>query len=245
MFIVGFAIIAICINGVKFNSERQQYAAAVAAQAAQKAQQEVQKQTQQEANARAQQEAQQRQLAADRAAAAQRAAEEAAQAHANYLARYLIPGFSRTPGVQTVAIVAATETGKLNSNIGNALARRFKTANVEITSSFFTSEFVSDGLFTGMFNGSTEQFGKLELAHSLNTIVLARQTVQYSKNPSLENVTTAAMQLDVVLASVSTPGQSQSWTFTASGAGFNNQTARAMAEDRIIKKITDDKKMSL
>ncbi len=245
MFIVAFTILALCINNVKFNSERQQHAAAVAAQATQQAQQEAQKLVQQEAKERAQQAAQQRQLEADRAAAAQRAAEEAAQAHANYLARYLIPGFARTPGVQTLAVVAATETGKLSSNIGNALARHLKTANVEITSSFFTLEFVSDGLFAGMFNGSTEQFGKLELAHSLNAIVLARQTVQYSKNPSLENVTTAAMQLDVVLASVATPGQPQSWTFTASGAGFSNQAARAMAEDRIIKKIADDKKMSL
>ena len=244
MFIVGFAILAMCINGVKYDSDRQQRAMAIAAQADQQAQQEARQQAQQLIQDQAKQEAQKKQLEADITAAAQRAAAEAAQAHANYLARYLIPGFNRMPGVQTLAIVAATETGRLNSNIGNALARHFKTANVETVSSFFTSAFVSDGLFNGMFNGSTAEFGKLELTRSLTAIVLARQAVQYSQNASLENVTTATMQLDVVLASVATPGQSQSWTFTASGAGFNNQAARSMAEDRLIKKIADDKNMS-
>ena len=52
------------------------------------------------------------------------------------------------------------------------------------------------------------------------------------------------MKLEVVRLSVATPGQTQAWTFTANGAGFNNQAAQSMAEERLIKQISDDKKTS-
>jgi hypothetical protein len=195
--------------------------------------------------AQQQQQAQQQQLAIDNAAAAKKAADDAAAARANYLARYLNPGFARTPGFKTLAVVVASENAKLNHAVGVALANHFKNGNVETVSSFFTPEFVSDGLFAEAVNDPTRLFSKLELARSLDAVVLARQTVSYTKTPALDNVISATMQLEVVLTPVAAQGQSQSWTFTAYGSGFSTTAARAMAEERLIKQISNDTKMSL
>jgi hypothetical protein len=218
VFIIVFAIIALCLYSAKHRNW---------------------KDTQSTASQEQIQEAQQR------AAEARMAAEDAAAKHAAYLARYLNAGFSRKPGVQTVAIVVASENGRLNPSVSTALASHFQNGTVETISSFFTPEFVSDGLFNDVFNGSTSVFNNLELARSLNAVLLARQTVQISKDASMENLVSANMQLEVTLVSVATRGQSQSWTFTANGAGFNTQAARQAAEERLIKQIAKDTRMSL
>jgi len=174
----------------------------------------------------------------------QKAFQDAAAEHASYLAQYVNSGPARRPGVEAVAIVAASEDGKLNRAVTAALVNRFQSEPVEIAHSFFKPAFVSDGLFNDAFAGTGDIFNKLELAKSLDALLLARQEVRYSSNPSLENVITATMQLNVVALPVTGQADSKSWTFTASGAGFKQEEARAMAEQRLIKQITTDTNMT-
>jgi len=183
--------------------------------------------------------------AAEAAAASQRAIQEAAAKHAQFLARYLNPGFARKPGMEMVAIVVASEDGRLNRTVSAALTDHFKSQNAEILSSFFTPEFVSDGLFNTVIGGSGDLSRQLELANTLDSLLLARQQVQYSTNPDLLNVITANMQLEVALMPIAGNAQGQSWTFTANGAGFNRAAARQLAEERLIRQIAKDTKMSL
>jgi hypothetical protein len=152
---------------------------------------------------------------------------------------------TRKPGARTAAVVVATEDGRLNRTVTAALASRFTGEAVQILPSFFKPEFVSDGLFNNTFNGSEEISEKLELAHSLDTLVLGRQDVQYSENPALDNVITATMRLNVAFLSLSSKGDSQKWAFTSYGPGFTKEVARQRAEERLIKQITADTKMSL
>ena len=181
----------------------------------------------------------------DAAAEQAKAVQAAATGHAEYLARYLNSGFNRKPGSETVAIAVASENGTLNRAVTAALISRFQSGPVQILSPFFKPEFVSDGLFNDAFTGSGEILNKLELSKSLDGLLLARQDVQYSTNPSLQNVVTATMQLKVTVVPVSGRGDGKTWTFTASGPGFTKEVARQAAEERLIKQIADDTKMSL
>jgi hypothetical protein len=184
-------------------------------------------------------------VAAEEAEGRQRqAAQEAVEQHARFLARYINPGFSKASGKQTVAVIVVTESGKLDHTVNSALSRHFQGSGAEVVSSFFTPEFVSDGLFNNIFNGSTDPIRKLELSNSLDAILLARQTVQYSTDPSLENVMSAHLQVEISLVPVSGNMQSQAWTFSANGAGFRQSDARSMAEERLIKQISTDTKMT-
>jgi hypothetical protein len=181
----------------------------------------------------------------EQAAAAQKSATDAAAEHSRFLARYLNAGFPRTPGNGTLALVVATENGQLDHPVGTALANHFKSGNVEISTSLFKPEFVSDKLFANVFGGSTEILNKLELANSLDALLLARETVQYSKDSSLDNLISANMQLEIQVVPVAGNIQNQSWTFTANGAGFSQAEAKSMAVERLIKQINNDTKMSL
>jgi len=73
---------------------------------------------------------------------------------------------------------------------------------------------------------------------------LARQTVQYSSDPSLENVITATMNLEIEVLPVAGRGQTQKQLLTASGAGFKNEAARDMAMERLLKDIAKNPKLS-
>jgi hypothetical protein len=187
----------------------------------------------------------QQQRAMENEAAARKAAQDAAAEHAQYLARYVNPGFSRKAPGQAVAVAVASENGILNRAVTAALESRFQRESVRILSPFFKPAFVSDGLFSDAFIGSSEVFNKLALANSLDGVVLAQQNVRYAQNSALENVTTAAMQLKVAVMRASDQGGGTTWTFTAYGPGFTKEVARQVAEERLIKQITADTNMSL
>jgi hypothetical protein len=178
-------------------------------------------------------------------AAARKAADATATERAKFLARYLNTGFSRTPGSEMLAVVVANEDGKMDQTVSTAFANHFKTNNVKIFTSFFTPEFVSDKLFASVFDGSTEVFNKLELVNSVDALLLARKTVQFSKTASLNNLITANMQLEVQILPIAGNGQNQSRTFTVNGAGFSQTEAATMAEDRLVKQIASDTNLSL
>lgn len=183
--------------------------------------------------------------AAKNTAAAKAAAEEAAAERAAFLARYLNGNPTRQAGKQGVAIVVENENGKLNPAATTALAHRLQSETIQTFPSFFTSAFISDGFFDDALVSSDELFRKLDLASSLSALVLAREDVQYSKNAALENVITATMRLDVTVVPVVGQANPMTWTFTAYGPGFTKDIARGMAEERIIKQISSDTKMSL
>ncbi len=178
-------------------------------------------------------------------ATVQQALQNAAEHHARYLARYLDADFARKPGIGTVAMVVVSENQKSNPALIPTLATHLKTDAVEILPGFFRPEFISDNLFTETFKGSTDAINKLDLAKSLDALLLARQEVRYTTNASLENVITANMRLEVLLLPVSGKAQGQAWAFTANGAGFKPQDARSLAEERLIKQIASDQRMSL
>jgi hypothetical protein len=183
--------------------------------------------------------------AQDAAIARANAIQEKAERHAQFLAHYLTASLPQTTGNKTAAIAVASENGTLNSVVTAAIADRFKKEPVQIISSLFKPAFVADGLFNEAFDGSGEVFNKLDLANSLDGAVFARQDVQYAKNPSLQNVITATMQLKVAVMPVAGQSDGKTWTFTAYGPGFTKEVARQAAEERLIKQITTDTNMSL
>jgi hypothetical protein len=214
---------------------RQQQESQIAAQKAAEEKEQLQKQREADAL----------QATKDAEIARQKAAEEAAAEHAQYMARYLDSSFVRKPNIETVAIVAVSEDGKWDSNIGDALSHHLKANGIEILPSFFKTEFISDGLFNSAFGGIGDLSQKLEIGKFVDGVVLAREQVRYSQNPSLENVTTADMSLEISVLSVSATVQNQTRTFTATGAGFKNENARASAEERLVKEIMSDTNMTL
>ncbi|MGD0206151.1 MAG: hypothetical protein ABSC89_00865 [Verrucomicrobiota bacterium] len=186
------------------------------------------------------------QKAAQNAAAErERAVQDAAHEHRIFLEKYVDTGITKTARNQLIAVAVASEYRSMNHAVAAALVTRFKTDHVQLTDSFFKPELVTDGLFNSVFNGSSDLFNKLELAKSLDALLLARQDVQYSTNKDLDNTITANMRLEVVTLPVAGQAESQEWTFTANGIGFRPAEARMQAEERIIKQIANDTNLSL
>jgi hypothetical protein len=186
--------------------------------------------------------------AADEKAQADRTAkarEEAVANHSADLARYLNGTVSKKPGIASVAVAVASEDGALNRHIGEALARKFQGKAVEMFPSLFTSEFLSDGLFSDTFSGSRAALARLDLLNSLDGLVLGHETVEYSQNPSEDNTFTAHLKIDVTTMPTATTGNGETWTLSANGVGFHRDDARSMAEDRVIKQIAADTNMVL
>lgn len=172
------------------------------------------------------------------------AQESAAAQRAAFLARYLNSGFSRRPGVKMIAVAVVTENGQLNSVLNSFIADRFKANSASVLNSVFRPAFVADGLFTNALANSLDVIDKLELSRFLDVLLLGCQSVQYSSDPSLENVITANMRFELIAISIAN-GQNRSWAYNANGAGFKQGEARAMAEERLLRQIAKDKTLSL
>ncbi len=167
----------------------------------------------------------------------------AALEHARYLDRYL--NSNQRLGSKMLIIASVSEDGKIDRGLNAALTRRFKNDFPEIASGFFNPEFFSDGLFNQMFDNPDAIIKKLELANRAYAVLLAREKVDYTSDPALENVMSAHLNLEIVAFRVGENGQSDSWNFGANGAGFKRAEARSLAQERLIKQISSDTKMSI
>jgi len=237
-FIVFFSVIALAINSVQFHKIEQ-----ARAMQQQVFQQQQQAQADVEKQAEAQKAAQQ--TAAAHEQSIKQAAQEAAAKHAQYVAHYVNPDFSKTAGTESLAVLVVKQDGRFDPTICTAIANHFKSGAVSISTSVFKPEFVSDKLFAKVFDGSTDILNKLDLANSFDALLLAKETVEYSKSPALDNLITANLTLEIQMVPVSANIQNQSWKFTSNGAGFSQTEAVSMAEDRVEKQISNDTKMSL
>ncbi len=229
-----FACLVAAIAGViiffKFSqdnrrAERQQQQAEIQKQQAEQQRQEAERKKQEKAER-------------------QRLADAVAAEKEKYLG-YVNTNIMRNSGEEMIAVACASETGTMNSAIGDALATHFKRDHVKFVFSFFRPTMITDGSFDAIFTGSKDTFKKMELEKSLDGLLLAKQDVQYSKNEALDNVITADMHVQIVTLPVTGQIESQSWTLSAKGTGFNNADARMQAEERIIKQINVNTNMAL
>ncbi len=175
----------------------------------------------------------------------QKALQSAAAEHERFLTKYVNTNITKRAGSQMVAVAVVSETGTMNHAIGAALVKHFQREGVQLTDSFFKPELATDGLFATAFKGSSDLFNRLELAKNLDALLLAHQIVQYETNSELNNIVTAAMQLEVVALPAAGQIESQSWTFSANGAAFRPADARMQAQERIVKQIETDATMTL
>ncbi len=160
-------------------------------------------------------------------------------------AKYINSEIDRLPNVTLVALLVATDNRRIDKSLTRALSSHFHTEDIQITDSFFNPEFVADGLFNDLFSDSRNVINKLELERSIDGLILGRESVSYTTNTSLENVISAETTLDVMVRGMKAGSQSESWTFRATGAGFTPNAAKAMACERIFKKLNVETNMSL
>jgi hypothetical protein len=233
-FIIFFSVIALAINSLQFHQVER----------ARAVQQQVFQQ-QQQAQVDAEKKMEEQKAAQQAEAARVQAIQQATVRHAQYVAQYVNSSFSKTTGTESLAVLVVNQQGQFDDAICTAIANRFKSGAVSISTSLFKPKFVTDNLFDNLFGGSTDILNRLDLANSLDALLLAKEAVEYSKSPALDNVITAHLTLEIQLVPVLGSTQTQSWKFTSNGAGFSQTEAVSMAEDRIIKQISNDTKMSL
>jgi cell division protein FtsB len=227
LFIGVMAVVAIVIYLPRYAREQRQVQEALQQQQAAENQAATQEKTR---------------IAAQNAAAA---TQSAAAERARYIGRFLNAGFARKPGLKNIAVAASTD-GEPDRPVATALASRLKDENLVLFTSFFKPSFIADGLFSNVFGGSLESVGRLELTNTLDALLLAQQQVQYSTNGAdVNNIITAHTRLEVAFFPLDMMRREQSWTFAANGAGFSPGEAQKNAEERLLKQIAGDTKMSL
>jgi hypothetical protein len=177
------------------------------------------------------------------AVAAKEAAEARAVAREAFLARYINAPTNRQPGTKLFGVVVAMDNRELNRPFATVIAKHIRSEKLTTATSVFTQKFVADGLFAEAFQGSQDILNRLELRKILDALLLARQTIGYSTNSSLQNVITANIQLEILMLPISEEGESQSWKFIANGVGFKPAEARLMAEERLINELTNETNM--
>lgn len=153
--------------------------------------------------------------------------------HEAYQSRYL----GEHNAHYSISVTVADENGQLNEFLGYILCTLLNTNGIITTASLFTTNFVADGLFDQMLGGSKEAFDGFELTNIVRTIVLARQSVEYSTNSTFDGTVTAKMTLKIRAFSTATFRLLFADNIIAIGAGFTQFEAQKMAEERILDKI--------
>jgi hypothetical protein len=158
----------------------------------------------------------------------------------DFLKRYLLNrSFINRAESQEIAVLVVDENNKVNHEITRKIKSKLKTMRLNVTTSFFTGQFVSDGLFQKIFEGNAGEVRNLELLKHLDHIVLCKKTVKFTENPEMQNMITAQTVIEIHIISAKSGVIEESFTESEVGAGFSKATAEDAAKERILKKLTE------
>ena len=165
---------------------------------------------------------------------------QAIQERERLLVRYVVLGQLRnSKEAKRIAVLVADDTQMSNNALSQALAAVMQSKAANASGFFFTKEFISDGLFDKAFKGSPGVLDSLALSNVIDTLMLGRETMQFTTNQAMEGVVTAKIKLELTVLSAQTGLSFQSHTATAIGAGFKNADAQALAEENLMKQFTN------
>jgi hypothetical protein len=170
----------------------------------------------------------------DKIEEAQAALQRAADELKAYRIRYLGDHNAR----YSIAVMVADENGKPNESLAQSICTILDTNGLTTTASLFTPDFIADGLFGQMLSGSKEAFDKLQLTNTVQAVMLARQSVEYSTNAALGAIT-ATMTFDAGAFSTSGFQMIFANSVKVAGPGLTCLEARNMAEERVLKQLQD------
>ena len=142
-------------------------------------------------------------------------------------------------GRYSIAVMVADENGRPNESLAQSICTLLDTNGLTTTASLFTPAFIADGLFGQMLSGSKEAFDKLQLTNTIQAVMLARQSVEYSTNSALADVITATMTFDANAFSKSSFQMIFANSIKVAGAGVTRLEARTSAEERLLKQLED------
>jgi hypothetical protein len=137
------------------------------------------------------------------------------------------------------AVLIVDEKGNQNLPLSSLIADALRQKGAKTTVSFFKPAFVKDGLFAKAFIGQGDALDRLPLTNTIHNFVLGRQNVTYKPNPELSGVITATMKLDLNAGVMDGLRSSASQSLQSIGAGFTEDEARTLAEERIISQLTN------
>ena len=179
LLVIGIVLLVAVLIGVQRHNSSQRAAHA------EQVKQQLEESNQLAQAAAAKQISESNQLAAiqkGKIAEAQAAAQKAADELKAYRTRYLGDHNAR----YSIAVMVADENGMPNESLAQSICTILDTNGLTTTASLFTPDFIADGLFGQMLSGSKEAFDKLELTNTVQAVMLARQSVEYSTNSALD-----------------------------------------------------------
>lgn len=155
-----------------------------------------------------------------------------------YLARYRRSESLRGAGPgRSAALFILSDKSQKNEAVGTALAGSLRQPEFSVSSDFFKPAFGSDGLAEQLLTGSRDIGVKLELANSLDVLLLGRISTSYTTNDALQNLITAESKLELVALSAASLEKLHAAEWTVKGASFKSEEARVTAEERLQKSL--------
>jgi hypothetical protein len=168
--------------------------------------------------------------------------EDPAVTKARFIARYLKNAPAKVTDIKQIAVAVESEDGKWSKEVGRLISKIFESESTKPFASVFSNDFLADGLFTEIFQGTLTPIQKLDLAKNFDFLILGKLTVEYSTNPTLEDVITATLSFDLMAFNLAEEDQKATQSFSAAGAGFKNIDALKQAEERLIKQLRENSK---
>jgi hypothetical protein len=156
--------------------------------------------------------------------------------HNAFLAKYISPGASSAPNAHGVAILALDGSGNVSPGMNQRLSVALKDKG-SVTASFFTHDFVRDGLFERLYSGDAGLARRLGLKNLVGFLVLGKLNVSYKENSDMQGMTTGIVNLDIHIVASQTGAVAESFSLSETGAGFTKQDAENQAMERISGKL--------
>jgi hypothetical protein len=148
----------------------------------------------------------------------------------SYLNRYVNSSFAKGQADKNVALlVIEGATTKEKNELGSLISESVQSQMMNPVLNLFKQPFIKDGLFEKVFSGNASVVNDLRVGRCASYLLLGKSAVKYINNTDLQDVISAAMNLEIKLISAENGAVIDSAVLTATGVGFSNAAAEKQA----------------
>lgn len=157
------------------------------------------------------------------------------------IADYIINhSFINTTQAKEIIITLLDNGDSFNQTLSQGVASLFSSKGFNSTTSFFSTNFIDDGIFNKLYNGNSDIIRNLKLIKYSDFLCIGKLSISYRDSKIRSDMITANYKVDIRVISLENSKIHQHFNKSVTGIGWSNEEASSIARGKILSIIEDN-----
>jgi len=148
--------------------------------------------------------------------------------------------FINTPQAKEIIIALLDNGDNFDQTLSQDIATLFSSKGFNTTTSFFSTNFIDDGIFNKLYNGNSDMIRELKLRKYSDFLCLGKLSISFRDSKIRNDMITADYNVDMRVISLTNGNIQKHFNKSVTGIGWTNEEAKSIARKKMLSIIEDN-----